>query len=87
MGAACPFRQSRVIDPTMTNRRCFSRTRSMISHNYCVLLARRDTSNTMMVSPAWASCFYVLGGILMKKKRMCFPREETDLDILLAIGQ
>ena len=47
MGSGWPLRQSRVILPTITRRRCFSRTMSMISQSCCVLLARRETSNTV----------------------------------------
>jgi len=49
IGSALPSRQSSVIDPTMTRRKCFSRTVLMISHSCWVLLARRETSGTMML--------------------------------------
>ena len=54
IGSACPLRQSIVILPTMTRHRCFRLMASMISQSCFVLLARRETSSVMMVSPACA---------------------------------
>lgn len=50
IGSALPSRQSSVIDPTITSRKRFSRTVSIIAQSCWVLLARRETSKTMMVA-------------------------------------
>lgn len=77
IGSARPSRQSRVMLPTITRHNRFSRTRSMISHNCCVLLARRGTSNVVMVSPAcaWAniaSCWlFTLLSPCSYSRKMC----------------
>lgn len=80
IGSALPSRQSSVILPIITNRRRFSRTRSIISHSCWVLRASRGTSNVMMVSPAcaWAniaSCwlFILLSPCSYSRKRVSAP--------------
>lgn len=49
-----PLRQSIVMLPTITSRRCFSRMISIISHNCFVLRLNLLTSSVMMVSPSAA---------------------------------
>ena len=54
IGSICPLVQSTQMLPTMERGRHLSLTVSMISHSCFVLLARRETSSVMMVSPACA---------------------------------
>lgn len=54
IGSGCPLRQSRVMLPTITSRSFFSLMVFIISQSCCVLLANRETSKVMMVSPACA---------------------------------
>ena len=54
IGSICPLEQSTHILPTMDSRKHFSLTVSIISQSCLVLLARRETSSVMMVSPACA---------------------------------
>ena len=55
MGSGCPCRQSSVMLPMMTSRKCFSRTRSMISQSCCVLRASLGTSSVITLSPSTAA--------------------------------
>ena len=54
IGSICPFRQSIVMLPTMTNLNRFLRIVLMISQSCCVDRDSRLTSSVMMVSPSWA---------------------------------
>ena len=53
IGSMSPFRQSIVMLPRISRRRCLALMMLMISHNCCVLLLKRETSQHMMVSPGW----------------------------------